>query len=65
MMIDPNKLTRRLGVETADMSDRDAMLVRKGAGIALVVVMGEWKAFYSFLDNSRPDLIATTPTVRR
>lgn len=64
-MLDPNNLTRLLNLETATLSARDAMLVRKGAAIALTVVMKEWKGVYNWMNNSRPDMIACTQTVRK
>lgn len=64
-MRDPNKLTRIIDQETQSMSDRDRTLVRKGAAITLLVVKEEWRNVYGWLDNSEPDLIASTPTVRK
>lgn len=64
-MLDPNKLTMLLNLETATLSAHDAMLIRKGAAITLAVVMEEWKGVYSWMDNSRPDMIACQPTVRK
>lgn len=64
-MRDPNALTKLIDTETVTMSDRDRALVCKGAALALLVVMEQWKDVYSWLDNSRPDPIAVTPTVRR
>lgn len=63
-MSDPMKLTKLIEVETATMNDRDRALVCKGAALALAVVKEEWKGLYSWLDNSRPDLIACSRTVR-
>lgn len=64
-MSDPNKLTRIIDAATATMSDKDRALVCTGAELALGVMKEEWKDLYSWLDNSRPDPIAVTPTVRR
>lgn len=64
-MNNPNALTRLIEKETATMSDRDRALVCKGAALALLVVVDEWKDFYSWLDNSRPDPIVCERTVRR
>lgn len=63
-MSDSMKLTKLLDAETSMMSAHDTMLIRKGAALALMVVMDEWKDVYSWLDNSRPDLIACSRTVR-
>lgn len=64
MITDPTKLTKLIEVETAAMSDRDRALVCKGAALALLVVMEEWKEVYAWLDNSKPDPIARRSTVR-
>lgn len=64
-MRDPQALAKLIETETAAMSDRDRVLVCKGAALALMVVLEEWRDVYSWLDNSRPDPIAVPPTVRR
>lgn len=64
-MSDPTKLTKLIEAETATMSDHDRALVCKGAALALLVVVDEWKDMYSWLDNSRPDPIACSQRVWR
>lgn len=65
MISDPMTLTKLINTETAAMSDRDRALVCKGAALALLVVLDEWKDMYSWIKNSDPDPIACSPTVRR
>ena len=64
-MSDPNRLTRLIEAETAKMSDRDRALVCMGSELTLRVMKEEWKELFSWLQNSQPDPIACSPTVRR
>lgn len=47
------------------MSDRDAMLIRKGAALALGYAVTAMAGTGLALRNATPDLIACSPTVRR